>query len=147
MRLLHPRTLEIIVSRDDIPKAHISRVWSELFKWLASGQSHPKMFIDDRVHLGGYMRYVYDCGCAKGCNLDNLKMHKFGKKAVDAFMLSISAFNKYFDDNYLFSDAVSLYFKGVNIFPDIFGDEWRRYVPIQNLKEILRVVQNTLEKS
>lgn len=52
----------------------------------------------------------------------------------------------YFDDNYLFSDAVSLYLKGVNIFPDIFGDQWRKYAPIISLKEIYRVVGKTLEK-
>lgn len=47
---------------------------------------------------------------------------------------------KFFDDSYLFSDACSLYFKGINIFPDIFGDQWRKYVPVENYKEILRQI-------
>ena len=51
-----------------------------------------------------------------------------------------------FDDDYLFSDAVSLYLKGVNIFPKIFGDKWEKYCPIISLNEIKRVVTKTIDK-
>jgi len=157
MRLLHPRTIEIIVKRDDISKVHISRGWSEIFKWKASGQNHPKQFINDDEHLGIYLAMVYDLAQAKGCNLDErkldssmfisiatLKTFKGARCFIWRHYQAILAY--YFDDNYLFSDACSLYYKGVNIFPDIFGDEWRKYVPVESNKEILRQVTKTLNK-
>lgn len=51
-----------------------------------------------------------------------------------------------FDENYLFSDCMSLYLKGLNIFKYIYGDDWRRIVPIESLKEIQRVINKTLSK-
>jgi hypothetical protein len=54
MRLLHPTTLKIASERDDIPKTVISHVWSEIFKWLASKQKHPKMFIDDEYNMDNF---------------------------------------------------------------------------------------------
>ena len=156
MRLLHPKTLEIISKRDDISKAHIARVWSEIFKWKASGQKHPKMFINNDYDLGMYMSLVYKAGVSRGCLLDPYKVLK-GKTSVrDGLCLNIQkgfcagvsffARAKYFNDNHLFSDACSLYYKGINIFPDIFGDEWRKYVPVESHKEILRQVTKTLNK-
>lgn len=52
MRLLHPRTLQIASQRDDIPKTVITHVWSEIFKWKASGQSHPKKKTIDLLWVG-----------------------------------------------------------------------------------------------
>lgn len=159
MRLLHPRTLEIIsqemtsveflnatVSRKQV----VSHAWSECLKYLATRQKHPKMFLDDFT-LGCYMYAVRYHGMMIGCNLNGKLIEKYpvvlnGYNHVLKDGYYIEDLLMDFDDNYLFSDAVSLYLKGVNIFPYIFGDEWRKYVPIENLKEIHRVVGKTLDK-
>lgn len=168
MRLLHPRTIKILASHPEFPKTHLAHCWSECFKYLASGQKHPKMFIDNDIDFGMYLGYLYyEAGTfgwksSAGCKLDGEKIKKLRKPIIDAFdkmfdyLISyrdtgesnhLDGFlNKYFDDNYLFSDACSLYFKGINIFPDIFGDQWRKYVPVESLKEIKRQVDKTLSK-
>ena len=149
MRLLHPRTIQILASHPEFPKTHLAHCWAECFKYLASGQKHPKMFINDNRTLGKYLRFVYEYGIKAGCNLD--------KEKIKSLPIAIqTGFNKedysyitssyYFDNNYLFSDACSLYFKGINIFQDIFGDEWEKYCPVISLKEIKRQVDKTLSK-
>lgn len=150
MRLLHPTTLAIASRRDDIPKTVISHAWSEVFKMYGSGQSHPKMFLDSDYDYGLYLRLVYRFGIAKGCNLDIDKVAKLPQGVNDGFnSMDSRAFmfldNFTNDTNYLFSDACSLYYKGINIFPDIFGGEWRKYVPVESHKEILRQVTKTYE--
>lgn len=156
MRLLHPRTIEILASHPEFPKNHLSHAWSEVFKYLASGQKHPKMFIQNKYHLGSYLKFIYAKGIEAGCSLDYSKIDKLDREVVSGFYSPTTEFcgkrteefesGKYFDSNYLFSDACSLYFKGTNIFPDIFGDEWRKYVPVESLKEIKRQVDKTLSK-
>jgi hypothetical protein len=160
MRQLHPKTLEIISSLDDdafknatvTKKTVISHAWSEMLKFLATEQSHPKVFMNGEV-LGVYM-YVVKCyGDKAGCNLNACHLIKhddvyFGFAEASSIGLSSSAWaiSNQFDDIYLFSDAISLYFKGLNILPYIYGDAWRKYAPIENLKEINRVVSKTLQK-
>jgi hypothetical protein len=155
MRILHPTTLKIASERNDIPKTVISHVWSEIFKWKSSGQKHPKMFIEDEEFLGCYLAFVYRVSIIKGCNFDNYKISHLGEEINRVFkkcseelgykrLLQCIYPTKEFDNNYLFSDACSLYYKGINIFPDIFGDQWRKYVPVESLKEIKRQVDRTL---
>jgi hypothetical protein len=149
MRLLHPTTIQIVSRRKDIPKTVISHCWSEIFKFISSKQTHPKVFFTDMHELGDYARFVYEKGILKGCNLDPCKV--YNRKSIlfnfyRGFMDEKQEFHKHFDSDYLFSDACSLYFKGINIFPDIFGDKWRKYVPVESLKEIYRQVIKTLNK-
>lgn len=158
MRLLHPRTLEIAANRYDIPKTVISHVWSEIFKWKANGKPHPKMFIESDFDLGVYMFWVYSCSITKNCNLDSSKIKKLSAAIQSGWEASRLCKFVYITRNanefinlkknkdYLFSDACSLYYKGINIFPDIFGDEWRKYVPVESHKEILRQVTKTINK-
>jgi hypothetical protein len=142
MRLYHPTTLKILSERADIPKRYSCSVWSEIFKWKASGKPHPKCFIEDDYNLGCYIRLVYNLAIKKGCKLDINKIKKLSYKINRGFSQTMYEiyYQEYFDDNYLFSDACSLYFKGINIFPDIFGDEWRKYIPVESYKEILRQI-------
>lgn len=142
MRLLHPKTLEIAAHRSDIPKTVTAHCWAEQYKFMASGQEHPKCFITNEYDLGVYIRYVYEMSLVKGCNFDKDKVQNYSNDFISGFESgdSIESVSNYFDDNYLFSDACSLYFKGINIFPDIFGDEWRKYVPVESYKEILRQI-------
>lgn len=150
MRLLHPRTIEILASHPEFPRTHLSHCWSEIFKWKASGQKHPKCFIDDDRFLGKYLKFLYEQATAAGCNLDAQKIKSLSPTIVNNFTSRGNLINVvtciYFDSDYLFSDATSLYFKGINIFPDIFGDEWRKLVPVESLKEIKRQVDKTLSK-
>lgn len=114
------------------------------------------MFIDDDWDLGAYLHYVYDKAVFKGCKLNIKNLEKLDTISLAMGLYMRIGFNdwnnpayrfdKYFDDNYLFSDACSLYFKGINIFPDIFGDEWRKYVPVESHKEIKRQVDKYLSK-
>jgi hypothetical protein len=157
MRLLHPETLRIVsmVCKDeDFEKATssrkqiISHAWSEMLKFKATKQSHPKMFIHDEYEQGLYMKIVYTFGKVVGCNLDPSHLEKY-QTMNDAFTNGTDdweSVNKHFDSNYLFSDAVSLYFKGVNIFKYVFGDEWRKFVPVESLEEIHRQVSKSLNK-
>jgi len=151
MRLLHPRTIEILASHPEFPKTNLAHAWSEVFKYLASGHKHPKMFIKDEYSLGIYLSKVYHFGMKSGCKFDSNLVLKH-KKLNDGFNalsfkdIKIIKMVSLFDDNYLFSDACYLYYKGINIFPDIFGDEWEKYCPVISLKEIKRQVDKTLNK-
>ena len=88
MRLYHPRTLQILSERKDIPNRYSCSVWSEIFKWKASGKKHPKMFITDDYELGHYLGVVYYCGVKKGCKLDDLKVMNFSDKIRLGFINS-----------------------------------------------------------
>ena len=142
MRLLHPTTLKIASERNDIPKTVISHAWSEVFKFVASNKFHPKMFLPSNL-LGRYLAVVYHYGTIKGCNLNinkvlNIPLLKYGFNTE--IEDNLNHLDPFFDKDYLFSDACSLYFKGINIFPDIYKNEWRKYVPIESYKEILRQI-------
>lgn len=160
MRLLSPRTIKILASHPEFPKTHLAHAWSEVFKFLASGQKHPKVFITDHFDLGVYLGYIWGfCAGPNGSvKLDEIKIKDNLPEDVWSGYLIINyngfkknqaekLLDKYFDSNYLFSDACSLYYKGINIFKDIFGDEWRKYVPVESLKEIKRQVDKTLTKN
>ena len=152
MRLLHPRTIEILASHTEFPKTHLAHAWSEVFKYLASGQKHPKMFLPSKRLLGQYLAHIYvQTDFGELVNLDRSKVDNMGGVIVKGWEEYFSSnlpneFEDYFDSNYLFSDACSLYYKGINIFPDIFGDEWEKYCPVISLKEINRQVDKTLNK-
>lgn len=153
MRLLHPETIRIIACESvdfsnatSSKKQIISHAWCEVIKFKSQKYTHPKMFIEDDFDLGCYMAYIDRTNKYVGCNLNVGNLEKFEELFMGFTSFSISRINKYFNDNYLFSDAVSLYFKGVNIFPFIFGDEWRKYVPVENIGEIKRQVDKTLNK-
>ena len=151
MRLLHPRTLQIIATETTgldfldatvSKKQVLSHSWSEVLKFLATRQNHPKMFIDDES-LGCYMKYIYTLNAEYvHCNLDSSHIDKY--PIVKMGFDNPFSIDEHFDDSYLFSDAVSLYFKGVNIFPYIFGDQWRKYCPVISLKEINRQIKKTI---
>lgn len=168
MRLLHPETIRIIATEDiDFSGATVSRrqvlshAWSEVLKYMATKQEHPKMFIKDEFDLGVYLKYVYIYATRVGCKfkpevVDKYPTLKEGFCDTETSDLELDSCIEYledhyickgrFDDNYLFSDCISLYLKGVNIMPFTYGDDWRRLVPIESLKEIYRVVGKTLDK-
>jgi hypothetical protein len=153
MRLLHFKTINIICNKPDedfknatvSKKQIISHAWSEVFKGFATMKegeiNHPKMFMTSRDDYANYLYYIYDRGIEIGCKLDYSKLKQLSRdcKRTDSWML-------HFDDLYLFSDACSLYYKGVNIFPEIYGDRWRTLVPVESLKEIKRQVDKTTDK-
>lgn len=157
MRLLHPVTIRTIAHMDasEFKNATVSQrqilshAWSEVFKFIGQDKPHPKVFISDQTTLGTYLRRVYDYGLIVGCKMNkdllnkDIEMHNgFYNQCwqyTDQLMSN-------FDDNYLFSDAVSLYFKGVNIFPSLYGDKWRKLVPVESLQEIQRQITKTLSK-
>lgn len=159
MRLLHPTTIKTItvsVKLSEFNNATISKrsvlshAWSEVLKYMATKQNHPKMFIDEEHTLGYYMRLLYDMGTSVGCNMNATHLTKY-----DDLYYGFCTFHhtddlpelmSYFDDNYLFSDCVSLYFKGFNLFKHVYGYEWRKLVPVESLKEIKRQVDKTLSK-
>jgi len=155
MRLLHPDTIQIVAK--DLPdsafknstvsrKQVISHAWSECLKWLATKQQHPKMFLTEQ-QLGWYLSIVKENGNIVECNLNEQLLIKYDSVWIGYVDPDVTYLKRlHFDDSYLFSDAVSLYLKGLNIFPNIFGEEWRKYVPIENLKEIKRIVDKTLDK-
>lgn len=162
MRILHPRTIKIIANMENSEfenatvskKVILSHAWSEIFKYLATRQNHPKVFIQNEYDLGKYLGYLRSVGEPIGCNMNVEHLFKYDE-VYQGFALyeytsknaSYSQYSKeYFDDNYLFSDAVSLYFKGVNIFIHIFGASWRKYVPVESLIEIQRQVAKTINK-
>jgi hypothetical protein len=114
------------------------------------------MWLND-IQLGVYARVVKTYGNIVDCNLDEELLNKYNDVAHGYFNLAttlkvaseiIECNNQSFkfDDNYLFSDCTSLYFKGINIFQYVYGDDWRRLLPIENLDEIRRVVGKTIEK-
>lgn len=148
MRIYHPKTLQILASRKDIPKRYSCSVWSECFKWKASGKPHPKQFIDDDEALGSYLALVFKLATLKGCDLDDNKIRKLGSSVLCGwnadFAYGREEYWRYFDDNYLFSDACSLYFKGINIFEDLFPESPAKYIPVISHKEIIRQCNKTL---
>jgi hypothetical protein len=149
MRLLHPTTITILASHPEFPKTHLAHAWSEVFKFLAQDKSHPKMFLPSHEHYGNYLSFIYQETRDKGYNLDKEKINKLSsevKKGWEWYQEDLNIFESHFDDDYLFSDACSLYYKGINIFPDIYDDNWRKYVPVESLKEIQRQVTKTLSK-
>jgi hypothetical protein len=129
-------------------KAVLSHAWSEVIKYVATKRNHDKMFIDDEIDLGQYLGYLKSFGDMVGCNMNVEVLLKYDKLYIGFTYFDDRTCNYltklYFDDNYLFSDACSLYFKGVNIFPHIFGEQWKKYVPILNLSEIKRQVSKTI---
>ena len=159
MRLLHPNTLFTVAKEmkdEEFNKATVSRkqvvshAWSEVLKYLATRQTHPKMFLDDTT-LGIYMRLVHHYGTSIGCNLNESHLTKYDEVWIsyleyDDVDLAYDDLMFEFDNDYAFSDAASLYLKGLNIFPYMYYGEWRKYVPIESLKEIHRVVTKTLDK-
>jgi hypothetical protein len=147
VRQLHPRTLEILANNDEYPAYPISHCWSEVFKWLGSRQNHPKVFIIKEYDLGVYLAYIYNMNALKNrCLLDKNKINNLSTKLQLGFKnyYGINGgyvpglFSVYFNDNHLFSDVCSLYYKGINIFPEIFGDDWKQYCPVISHKEIIR---------
>lgn len=157
MRLLSPETLKIIttVCKDsDFQNATVSRkqvlshAYVEVLKFKATNLKHPKMWIKDDRDLGVYLRLVYDYGCSIGCNFNVENLIKYDELYI-GFSYGQDCLDKlvgHFDRDYLFSDAMSLYLKGVNIFPYIFGEDANKYIPIINLKEVKRIVDKTLSK-
>lgn len=165
MRLLHVETLRIIsivCTDEDFKNATVSRkqvvshAWSEVLKYLATRQTHPKMWLND-VQLGAYLRVVKTYGDIVECNLDEEMLRKYNDVSYGYFnlatnmkqaseIISQNSMSFKFDDNYLLSDCVSLYIKGINIFKYVYGDDWRRICPIESLDEIYRVVGKTIEK-
>jgi len=153
MRLLHPETLRIIAEENvdfsnatSSRKQVISHAWSEVLKFKATEQTHPKMFIHNDYNLGVYMSVVKIYGDIAGCNFNEELLKKYSNLYIGYTSFNDRGLLEYFDVNYLFSDAVSLYFKGINILPFIFGDKWRKYVPVESLTEIHRQVTKTLGK-
>lgn len=169
MRLLHPETLRIVALQctdEDFKKATVTRktvvshAWCEVLKYLATRQTHPKMWLSD-FKLGSYMRVVKYFSDRVGCEFKEELLVKHNN-VYPAYIISkfseddttedileyIYGEIKYlnFDDNYLFSDCMSLYFKGLNIFKYVYGDDWRRIVPVESLDEIQRQVTKTIEK-
>jgi len=160
MRLLHPETIRIIAEEKvDFKNATSSKrqvlahAWAEVVKFKAQTKSHPKMFIDNDVHLGFYMSWVYLWGTMAECKLNPDVLNKY-PDLREAFDLantdnegwSLDKIDQYFDENYLFSDCVSLYYKGINIFPFVFRENWQKYCPVINLKEVSRQIDKTMNK-
>lgn len=78
MRLLHPSTLYTVAIEckdSDFKSATVSRkqviahAWSEGLKYLATKQTHPKMWLDP-YELGGYLAAVKMYGDKIGCNFE-----------------------------------------------------------------------------
>jgi hypothetical protein len=144
------------MSDDDFNKATVSRrsvlshAWSEVLKYMATKQKHPKMFITNEYELGTYLKYLKYYGELVGCNMNVEHLTKYDDLYIGFCYLDLRKDTYYthhlFDNDYLFSDAVSLYLKGVNIMKYIYGSEWRKLVPIESLDEIYRVVGKTIEK-
>jgi len=146
MRTLHPQTRQIAAERDDIRKTVITNAWAEVFKWKGGNKEHPKMFIWQDFDLGIYMRQIYLASIKKGCNLDPNNVKKLGTEVWRGFTSEEDIKAAYFNRDYLISDACSLYYKGINIFPDIYGSDARKYIPVESHEEIARqiIVNKTL---
>jgi len=165
MRLLDPRTIRVVsreMKDEDFDTSTVSRkqvvshAWSEIMKYLATKQTHPKMFLGD-VELGVYARVVYTYGISIGCNLNETLLIKYDDVWFGYVMFSdLPSCEKFlalhFEEyeggaDYLISDIVSLYLKGLNLYPYVYKENWRKYVPIESLKEIQRVVTKTIDKN
>lgn len=168
MRLLHPKTLDIVGHMKDeefqsstlSKKLIYSHSWSECFKFVKSGKEHPKMFIN-YANIVTYLlelhnkNDIYSVGCNMNYNLIyTLNDYLDGEYINDLIWYynegspedEVSCLEDKFDRDYLISDANSLYYKGVNIFPHIYGENWHKYCPVISLKEIKRQVDKTLDK-
>ena len=160
MRLLHPQSLFVLATSQELQfekstvsrKQAISHAFCEVLKYLATRQTHPKMWLTDE-QLGVYVKLVYLYGVQIGCNFNSDNLEKY-PIVYDNFMntKSISSANKQlaeeFDELYLMSDCVSFHMKGLNLGEVVFGkDKWRRIVPIEGLQEIVRVTQKAIDKS
>lgn len=160
MRLLHPQTLFTLATSQELDftkstvsrKQAISHAWSEILKYLATRQPHPKMFLDCRK-LGIYAKLVYLYGVEIGCNFNKEHLEKY-EEVCKSFSLhmNISTINVNlegdFDELYLMSDCVSFHFKGLNLGEIVFGiEKWRKIVPIEGLNEIVRVTQKSIDKN
>jgi len=158
MRLLHPTTIHTIandMTDDDFKKSTVSRrsvlshAWSEVLKYMATKQTHPKMFLKSEYDLGTYMAYLKSYGDKIGCNMNVENLMKYDDLYYgfcNIYTESEMRLKYYFNTDYQFSDCVSLYLKGANLFEYIYGSEWRKLVPIESLDEIYRVVGKTIEK-
>lgn len=160
MRLLHPQTLFTIATSQELQfnrstvsrKQAISHAWSEVLKYLATQQSHPKMFLDI-YRLGVYTKLVYLYGVQIGCNFDQSHLEKYENLYIvfndtPNIKIANSILADEFDELYLMSDCVSFHFKGLNLGEIIFGkDKWRKIVPIEGLTEIVRVTQKAIDKN
>lgn len=163
MRLLHYKTIEIITNNElDYSKSTVtsktilSHAWSEVFKHVKTRQKHPKMFFSNDHEYGSYLAYVYQNSLKTGnkFKLEVLEKYKvshpnFYKGFIDYNIegIGINAnLLQYFDDLYLFSDCNSLYYKGLNVFPEVYGDKWRKYIPVESRAEILRQLNKTIDK-
>lgn len=160
MRLLHPQTLFTIATSQELDfnkstvsrKQAISHAWSEVLKYLATQQSHPKMFLDT-YRLGVYTKLVYLYGVQIGCNFNSEYLEKYENLYIvfnDTTNIKVanSILTDDFDDLYLMSDCVSFHMKGLNLGEIIFGrDRWNRIVPINGLAEIVRVTQKAIDKN
>ena len=159
MRLLHPQTLHTIATSQELDfskstvsrKQAISHSWLEILKYLATKQTHPKMWLDD-IKLGNYAKLVYLYGIQIGCNFNSEFLEKYPLVFSEFnYITSISHANRElfysFDELYLMSDCVSFHMKGLNLGEVVFGkDKWHRIVPINGLQEIVRVTQKAIDK-
>ena len=168
MRILHPKTVELVATADDSVfknatvsrKQIISHAWSEVFKYYSTVRNHPKMFISNKKHIGYYLYGIFAIGTKIGCQLDKEKIRQLDDEIERTFFNKYNYYlsvlkhhggfdfrlDDYFDSTYLFSDLISLYYKGVNLLPMAFGKEWRKYIPVESRKEIIRQCEKTLKK-
>ena len=160
MRLLHPQTLFTLATSQELDfskstvsrKQALSHAWSEVLKYLATRQTHPKMWLNDRK-LGIYSKLVYLYGLEAGCNFNKEYLEKYEEVykafSLDMIMSTIKVnLESEFDELYLMSDCVSFHLKGLNLGEAVFGREkWRRVVPIESLQEIVRVSQKAIDNS
>ena len=160
MRLLHPKVLFTIATSQELQfekstvsrKQAISHAYCEVLKYLATRQTHPKMWLTDE-QLGVYVKLVYLYGLQICCNFNSDNLEKY-PIVYDNFIStkSISEANNIlseeFDELYLMSDCVSFHMKGLNLGEVVFGkDKWNRIVPINGLHEIVRVAQKAIDKN
>lgn len=153
MRLLHPKTILIVSSSDHFPKTILSHAWAEVFKWIASGKDHPKMFFERDHHqlIAYYLNFVFRRANQRGCSFHEEVIYKHqnliphwqhaNKMTIDELQIYLT---RYFHPDYVFSDACSLYYKGVNIFQNLYGQDWRRLVPVESHEEIIRQCNKTI---
>ena len=133
-------------------KQAISHGWSEILKYLATKQSHPKMFLDD-IKLGNYAKLVYLYGTEIGCNFNSEFLEKYPLVFNEFnYITSVSHANRElfcsFDELYLMSDCVSFHMKGLNLGEIVYGkNKWRKICPIEGLAEIVRVTQKAIYKN
>ena len=153
IRLLHPLTITTITygnldfSKSTVTqKTTISHAYCEVLKFLATRQIHPKMFLDSDYDYGQYLKFVSMHAEVIGCkfNYDNITKYPEVWRGFKDVLNRDKLFS-YFNEMYLFSDCVSLQYKGLDIGSKLFAD-WRKLIPIESVKEINRVTSKTLDK-